>query len=299
MYVGEVSEEQIIDEKKQRIKLFDKPAIIQSKNNFEKAREHFAAFDYPAAGNYLRKHLENLVKKALPKTYRYDESNGEESTKLEFLLNQLVKLFKDCGKETELIGIKQGIDLYKNAILNPASHYDIKSPLYRKELENAFVAISKLENLPKKLNIGTVLKNNTVFEYINQEKEYKIKLKLKYDLKLVIEEGKSPILLLMKSDGTFNSANPIFSTTENCLTVVEWEHKGVPNGVHNKISDMIEPMESRKFQKITQEGKSVEELEKMIFEYALGLPLTGNFIAELALTFENIVKINTREYLIN
>jgi hypothetical protein len=41
-----------------------KPAIVQSSDNLERAKERFEAFDYPSAGNYLRKYLEDLVKKA-------------------------------------------------------------------------------------------------------------------------------------------------------------------------------------------------------------------------------------------
>lgn len=277
-------------------KKYAKPVIIQSSDYYERAKEHFEAFDYPSAGNYLRKYLESLVKEALPESYRYDTAKDEESTKLEFLLNQLNQLFKDCGKENDLKDIKLGIDLYKDAILNPASHYDLKSPLYRKELEDAFIAVGKLQNIPK-LNIGLVLKKDTVFEYANQEKAYKIKFKLKHDLTLITEEGKAPILLLMKSDGTPNSVNPIFSNTENCLTVVEWKHDGVHNGVYNKKNSKIEALDSNSdaYKKLINDIKSVNELEKLILEKSLNLPTTGNFIAELALTFESIVQSNLNQ----
>jgi hypothetical protein len=74
-------------------------------------------------------------------------------------------------------------------------------------------------------------------------------------------------------------------------------HKYILPLFYNKKNGNIEAMDSNSdaYKKLINDIKSVNELEKLILEKSLNLPTTGNFIAELALTFESIVKNNLKQ----
>ncbi len=160
------------------------PVIIPNKGNLQRAKEYFKAKDYPAAGNYLRKEVERLVLVHLPITYRYDNS-GVLLTELERLIDQLIKYYKDCHCETSIdADLQQSLKMFKDLVLNPSSHYDLKSPLYKIEVEKAFEVVEKLSQLPtidRKLLLGmgsSLYYENTAqaykAEYMLVENVYKI-----------------------------------------------------------------------------------------------------------------------------
>jgi energy-coupling factor transporter ATP-binding protein EcfA2 len=139
--------------------------------------------DYPAAGNYLRKECERLLKKHLPNHYRI-AVDGSEINTLEALTNQLEKYFEDykikLGKEA--IGVS--LRVFKKAILNPTSHDDLRSPLYRSELDKAFDLVKQLEALPK-LKHQTVALKGDYLRLNLSEYDYWLDVELTTDLKLV------------------------------------------------------------------------------------------------------------------
>lgn len=123
------------------------PIMLPSQGYLEKAEAYFKAKDYPATGNYLRKEMESNIKNLLPETYKIT-SNGEAITELEGLIQKLVQLYIDCNiaKPHELI---DSLKICRKALLNPTSHDDLKSPLYRSEIEDAFKIIANLKTLEK------------------------------------------------------------------------------------------------------------------------------------------------------
>ncbi len=134
----------------------DYPVIIPSKGNFAKAKAYFKAKDYTASGNYLRKECEDLISKILPKTYKINEDCSKVQ-ELENLLKKLEKLFEDCNipKPKELL---DSLKIYRKALLNPSSHNDLKSPIFRKELEEAFKIVGNLEKLYESEIVQTLIK---------------------------------------------------------------------------------------------------------------------------------------------
>jgi len=129
----------------------EKPVIIESSFDFmPKAKGYFAAKDYPACANYLRKEAERVLRKLLPLERRInidDNFGTRDETKLETLLNSFNTYTKDCN----IILPQNTIDavkLYRSLVLNPQSHSDIQSPIYRGELEKAFTAIQQLSAIP-------------------------------------------------------------------------------------------------------------------------------------------------------
>ena len=153
----------------------DTPVVIDpSRSQIDRAKEHFRAKDYPAAGNYIRKACEEKLKDLLPETYRIDHT-GEDITELEPLIGQLDKLYEDSNitKPQDLI---DSIKTYRKALLNPSSHNDVKSPLYRREIQEAIDTYDKLCQLPELkrkqvLDAGQVLRINFPGDEYNMEIE--------------------------------------------------------------------------------------------------------------------------------
>ena len=153
----------------------DYPVLIPYDGNLIKAESYFKAKDYPAAGNYLRKECESLVKDLLPDTYKIDGS-GSLIEDFEHLLNQFSKFYDDCDitKPTE---VTDAIKIYRKALLNPSSHSDSKSPLFKKEIQDAFEIVTKLKALQKITRIQVAAKG-AIYTYRNTGAVYTAELEL-------------------------------------------------------------------------------------------------------------------------
>ena len=158
------------------------PVIIPTEGNFHRAEVYFKAKDYPAAGNYLRKEVERLILERLPPPYRYN-NNGLIITELDRLIDQLSKYYEECCfKLTSNLQIT--LKMFKDIVWNPSSHYDLRSPLYKAEIEKAIEVVKQLTQLPviKRellLGMGSSLfykdgANNYEAEYILTKNIYKI-----------------------------------------------------------------------------------------------------------------------------
>jgi energy-coupling factor transporter ATP-binding protein EcfA2 len=122
------------------------PRLFPTKGNVEIARAYFEHFDYPAAGNTLRKECERILKNYMEDAYLIS-SNGN-LLGLGDLLLKLTEYFEDAGQTIPRDTLSQ-IIFFKNALFNPSSHHDLRSSFYRKEIEKAFDAIENLQKLPK------------------------------------------------------------------------------------------------------------------------------------------------------
>lgn len=159
---------------------FDVSVIIQSKDYFERAKEYFKAFDYPACANYLRKECEKLIKDFLPQNLKYSQDTQKgtinEITDLETLFNNLLKYLEiQSLSKTPFEKFKT----YQKVVFNALSHDDLKSPIYKKELEQSFELV---ENLQKLKLLGEIKENTQLyFEILNN----KINILQKYEIQLV------------------------------------------------------------------------------------------------------------------
>lgn len=129
-----------------------KPVVIESTFDFlSKAKAYFDAKDYPASANYLRKEVERSLRRLLPLERRLnidDNFGSRDETKLENLFNSFNNYISDCNIVLPNNTIN-ALKLYRSLVLNPQSHSDINSPVYRSELEKAFTAIRHLSGIPE------------------------------------------------------------------------------------------------------------------------------------------------------
>jgi recombinational DNA repair ATPase RecF len=156
------------------------PVIIDADLEYiEKAKRLIDSFDYPSAGNTIRKAFERQIEKLIPRCYLITEND------LDGYFNQLIKYYKNCNCE-DLIDKKLKNDLYvfKDIILNPTSHNDLRSPIYKGEVERAYKILKSVYDIPilKRvpiLNVGDTLyynnsANNYKAQYILTETVYSI-----------------------------------------------------------------------------------------------------------------------------
>ncbi|MCC7301114.1 MAG: hypothetical protein IT233_00585 [Bacteroidia bacterium] len=133
------------------ITLFEKPIIKASQTNLANALRYLNSQfdpDYPACANYLRRANEELIRKHLPIKLQKAGLN-EESGELQKLM---LKDLYDCTLvflkrlNQDISTLEELKKQHLKTLLNPLSHFDIETPLYKRELEVIIELTEKLEN---------------------------------------------------------------------------------------------------------------------------------------------------------
>ena len=156
---------------------FDHPAILPGEDDFEKALYYFRMKQYPACANYQRKICETLIKQFLPDNRKYDAlPNGDiiPINKLDTFITKLrVYLEENDLSFTPFIKLRNCLKV----VMNPLSHDDFDSPVYRRELLLVFDIIDELRKLKNVilLDAGKEIimrkvnsKNGLLVEYVCQ-----------------------------------------------------------------------------------------------------------------------------------
>ncbi|MBS4059214.1 MAG: hypothetical protein KG029_02325 [Bacteroidetes bacterium] len=118
-----------------------KPLIIEKTNQIQKAWALFHAKELDLSANTLRKATEKLCKTYLTKQERL---NADYSIKD---LHKMIEALKVKGTANGLdVNKLSKLMEYKDRILNPNSHYDIETPLFKIELEKAIKTVEELAN---------------------------------------------------------------------------------------------------------------------------------------------------------
>jgi len=131
---------------------FEVPHIIPSKAYLKKAEDYIVSHDYPAAGMYLRKECERVLRDLLKPAYRVRQVPQDEKTKnygtTQKNLNDLIIALKDFCQDESLSYVNyEDLAIYKDALLNPLSHHDIETPVYKAELKAIMAVLKQLESI--------------------------------------------------------------------------------------------------------------------------------------------------------
>jgi energy-coupling factor transporter ATP-binding protein EcfA2 len=125
---------------------FDKPIVVIGESHYEKAVKFLNDRDkpdYPAASNYFRKALEEIILDHVPQYERTDAENTQiPDHKLNKLVDVTQNFFQKTGSTTEFVDAIAGVI---SALLHPLSHHEIKSPIYKRELQIVQNALPKLK----------------------------------------------------------------------------------------------------------------------------------------------------------
>ena len=142
----------------------EQPIIVVGETHYEKAVKFLndrEKPDYPAASNYFRKALEEIIQSYTP---TYERTDAENTQIPDHKLNKLVDVTKNflhkTGNSEENINAIAGII---SALLHPLSHHEIKAPIYKRELQIAQNALPMLKDqlltIDHNTNIKCILGN--------------------------------------------------------------------------------------------------------------------------------------------
>lgn len=122
---------------------------IEPKEGIEQVRAYMAQGDYPAAGNYLRKYAEGLIKSIIPHNQTFTVNNKGEvkNAMLRDLYNKSVATGKDsfCALYDITPAVMPDISKHLERLMNPLSHDDKDVPIFRRELDDAIAEVEKYE----------------------------------------------------------------------------------------------------------------------------------------------------------
>lgn len=165
-------------------KLFEKPLIIQSEDYFTKAKNYFSIGDYPASLNYLRKELEFQIKAKLPEeATRHYEGKPHQIVHLWEILVERYNRNNQGHLITEKI--RKELKVVRFSLLNPQSHDNLSSPVYKYELQRAIDLITDIQNIPIIKGV-TLLAAGMELVFTHPSLDYTITLELLQDWKLDI-----------------------------------------------------------------------------------------------------------------
>lgn len=184
----------------------ERPFIRKYDTYRERAEYHLTKGDYPACANYLRKAFEKELKRILPENVLYPGFNGtsgdnsvitlskknfsisendnawfyklkeEEDTDVDTFrfisLQQMIDQFKKLVNQYEipflLIDELTGI---KNRLLNPLSHDDLTSSIFKAELITGFKILDELQKIVSKVIIS--VKDSSAMQMYSIKTDYK------------------------------------------------------------------------------------------------------------------------------
>lgn len=165
-------------------KFFDKPLIIQSDDYYTKANTYFKAGDYPASLNYLRKELEKQITARLPEeSTRHYEGRPHQLTHLWELLVE--RYNRNVQGELITAKIKAELKVARFSLLNPQSHDNLSSPVYKYELQRAIDLIKAIQGIPI-INGVTLLASGMELEFKHPDLNYTLTLELLEDWQIDI-----------------------------------------------------------------------------------------------------------------
>ena len=162
----------------------NKPVIIEENIGFiEKATAYFTTYDYFSAGNNLRKAIEKKLEELLPETVRISTRD------LDHAMRQLFEYYDDKGCSDFISEqLRNELLQYKDIVFNPSSHFDLKSPLYKVEIEKAFEIYNILNGIPK-LTIHLLAGMRASLFYTNAALNYSAEYVLRENLYAVTIPG--------------------------------------------------------------------------------------------------------------
>lgn len=129
-----------------------KPYIERTTDYFDRAEKHLKAFDYPASANALRQGLENLIFDFLPAHKKVKILPNKRAGTTKKLLGDLLEALKEIHEDYGLsVTDINNVFVYKDHLLNPLSHDNLLSSVYKDEIKSVLALIPKLEVLESEL----------------------------------------------------------------------------------------------------------------------------------------------------
>lgn len=195
------------------------PVMTAGTCEYDRAKEYLHGqrpVDLPAAANYFRKALEELIsEKHLPKElFLNDDFTLIPGYKLTKRVEALVDIFLKIGMDVTSI---MTVESYLHPLIHPLSHYEEEAQVYRNELvaveEAIKVLYSQIEEFDKKCRLLLGRRNRVEIRYETADKSYISKYQIQLDDNLWLYKDKEGTAHLTKChckcvlmEGTLNGA---------------------------------------------------------------------------------------------
>lgn len=155
------------------------PVIIDGEcDSLEKAKKFFEAKDYATTAVYIRQTIEKIFSEAVP---------DELKKKIEKNMKDRFIPLNNTWQQVESIyhipaDIKELFKQSKLMILNPAAHNQrLSQPIYKRELQNAFTLVDKLQRLNLHPDVLLIEKGKRLV-FRHPTEDYSFEFELKSDL---------------------------------------------------------------------------------------------------------------------
>jgi len=128
---------------------YPKPVLMEQdlSDPFDEAKRHYCNCDFAACLNSLRRYSERKLIEILPNHLSLDfAKTGETRYKM---LGGLISAFSVFCSRFALPNPCPNLGCYKDRLLNPFSHDNISSPIYRTEVKNLMSELSILDSIQK------------------------------------------------------------------------------------------------------------------------------------------------------
>ncbi|MFI3314927.1 MAG: hypothetical protein R3Y04_04630 [Rikenellaceae bacterium] len=158
----------------QNDKVKENPICLDSDDSYTRAMAHFHKCDFPAAANYLRKSVEELMSMMPHYISKKDDGSAAEKlrTKVDATKCLLQRLDGDVSDINEIVSAL-------NLLLNPLSHRSIDTDVYRVDLKKVFEVIPRLKAHIKELDIKEVMaKTKHVFLTVQENATTKCEIEI-------------------------------------------------------------------------------------------------------------------------
>lgn len=124
-----------------KVQTGEKPLLIESKTNLEKAISFYKQKEFAASANHLRKATENFVYQFVPKNKHYDRNFNKLN--LSQMINRSRALARLNNWPSSII---INLDIMRSNLFNPQSHYDIDTPVFQSDLQSGIDLIEEIAN---------------------------------------------------------------------------------------------------------------------------------------------------------
>lgn len=139
------------------------PRLIESKSYIDQARMYLSGFQLAACANTLRRGYEKELKRLLPYNLQV-QINHENPEKVLVDFNGLITGFNNMVRDGMIPNVAPSLNTDRQLIMNPFSHDDIDTPLYRDELGNLISDLKNLCDVERYLWIKPEDINETVYQ---------------------------------------------------------------------------------------------------------------------------------------
>ena len=123
------------------------PLILDDDSAFTKALAYYCKNDYAASANALRRECEEQMRRLLPFNLTITESEEGCSWSIPQKLAKMSDGLKGFYLSIGMPNPTPNLHLYRERILNPLSHYDVRTSIYKNELKKAIDEVRKLQDV--------------------------------------------------------------------------------------------------------------------------------------------------------